>query len=86
MIFSLGIIFRDDVWYGFLPIIASTLYTIAIVSTKDIKKLKTYLIINNLLWLIYGIIIFDIVGVCFKSIVIISCIQHLLKNKKTHSD
>lgn len=77
----LGLIFMDRAIYGFLPIIASSYYAITMLHTNDVYKLKKALIINNGLWLIYGIIIFDFVSIIFKLISIISCMQ-FIKNKE----
>ena len=47
--FIISVIFRDKAWYGFIPIIASTLYGIVILNTNDVVILKKVLIINNVL-------------------------------------
>lgn len=78
----LGILFMDKSFYGILPIIASTFYSIVMVNTKDNLILKKSLLINNLLWFIYSIIILDFVGTGFKIISIISCIHFIIKSKK----
>lgn len=80
-----GIIFMDKTIYGLLPIIASAYYSIVMMTTNDTVKLKTALAINSFLWVIYGLIILDFASVCFKSLIIISCIQIIIKNKKQES-
>lgn len=77
-----GVLFMDKSLYGVLPIIASTYYSTVMFQTKNVNKLKFALLINNILWLIYEIIILDFIGVIFKIISIISCIQIQLTNKK----
>lgn len=77
----LGILFMDKAIYGLLPIIASAYYSIVMVTTDDVKKLKIALMINNILWLIYELIILDLVGVGFKIASIISCISMIVKKQ-----
>lgn len=78
----LGLIFMDKTIYGFLPIIASSYYAFVMLNTNDVYKLKKALMINNLLWLIYSIIILDVVGTIFKILSIISCIKYISKKEK----
>ncbi|MBO5387549.1 MAG: YgjV family protein [Lachnospiraceae bacterium] len=84
--FILGVLFRDKEIYGWLPIVASTFYAIVMIVTQDIKKLKIGLIINNILWMLYEIVIFDFVGVVFKVIALTSCTQSIIQMKGDNSD
>lgn len=77
--FIISMIFTFDKWYDLLPIIASTSYGLVILNTKDIVKSKIALIINCSLWLVYGAIIYNFVGIIFKTIMIISTTQSLIK-------
>ena len=81
--FFVSFLFTFHVWYDLLPIIASTFYGFVIINTKDIVKSKIALLINCALWLIYGCIIFNFMGVVFKSIMVVSCINSLYQLKKS---
>ena len=81
--FLVSLFFTFHVWYDLLPILASTIYGFIIINTKDIVKSKIALLINCALWLIYGCIIFNFVGVVFKSIMVVSCINSLYQLKKS---
>lgn len=69
-------------WYDILPILASTSYGLIILNTKDIVKSKIALIINCSLWIVYGAIIYNFVGIIFKTIMITSATQSLIKMYK----
>lgn len=47
---------------GFLPIIASSMYSLVLIKTDNNLKIKITLIFNLSLWVIYGIYIKDIIG------------------------
>ena len=71
----LGLLFMDKAIYGLLPILASAYYSIEMAITEDINRLKRALLINNILWLMYELVILDFVGIGFKIASIISIIQ-----------
>ena len=69
-----------------MPIIASTFYAFVMLVTDNINKLKLGLIVNNILWLFYEIIILDFVGVLFKVFSLISCTQMVIKERKSKNE
>ena len=86
MTFTIGVLFKEQGFYGWLPIIASTFYAFVMLVTDNINKLKLGLIVNNILWLFYEIIILDFVGVLFKVFSLISCTQMVIKERKSKNE
>lgn len=74
----LGIIFRDTAWYGVLPLIASISYAIVVLSTDNVIALKIILIINNIMWGTYAIMIISVVSMVFNTISLILCTLSLI--------
>ena len=79
----ISLVFTLHNWYDILPILASTSYSLIILNTKDVVKTKVGLIVNCSLWLIYGFIIYNFVGIIFKTIMIISSLHCLYSIRKT---
>lgn len=47
---------------GFLPVVASSMYSLVLIKTDDNLKIKITLILNLSLWVIYGVYIKDYIG------------------------
>ena len=73
-----GIIVNTNGLIGFIPIIASVLYTI-LLNHQNIKVLKLSLFLNMLLWVIFDILILDIVSFIVDLIVCIFSLIHFIK-------
>ena len=80
--FVISMEFTFKEWYDILPILASTSYGLIILNTNDIVKSKIALIINCSLWIVYGAIIYNFIGIIFKTIMITSTTQSLIKMYK----
>ena len=90
----LNIFLNDNVWYGYLPIIGNIVYSFGVIVAFMIKDnplkseafIKVCLLINSVLWAIYGyyvelypILIFNIINIVFCIISIVRII--ILSNK-----
>ena len=93
----INIIFSDNIWYGYLPIIATVVYTFFIVLVFVVKfkdttieiLMKFGMIINSIIWILYGyfiklypVILFNILNItlCIISIV------HIIIILKKHNN
>jgi len=92
----INIIFSDNVWYGYLPIAATIVYTFFIVLVFIIKfkettvelLMKLGMIINSIIWIIYGyfiklypVMIFNVLNITLCIISIIFIIRIIKRNK-----
>lgn len=96
-----GVLFNiylsDNIWYGYLPISASIIYStfviITFVKTMDDKiaeiLIKIGLIFNSIIWITYGffimlypVIIFNSITLVLSVITIISRVKQIKKEKK----
>jgi hypothetical protein len=90
----LNIFLNDNVWYGYLPILGNICYSFGVIVAFMIKDnplkseafIKVCLLINSVLWAIYGyyvelypILIFNIINIVFCIISIVRII--ILSNK-----
>lgn len=57
----LGILTFDS-FFSLLPMLAATLYTI-VIYTGDVTKIRYVYVVSNLIWLVYNVFVFSIVGI-----------------------
>ena len=57
--------------FSVLPIIAPCFYTI-VIYTSDVKRIRYAIVITNILWLIYDISVFSVMGIVAETILIIN--------------
>ena len=95
----LNIFLNNNVWYGYLPIIANILYSTGvilafmIINISENKReliIKIALILNSIIWIIYGffiklypVIIFNFITLILSIIAIIRIVK---VNKKTQNN
>ena len=94
---TLNILLNDNVWYGYLPVLGNLFYSSGVIIAFMIKNnalksemfIKIGLLINSVLWALYGyyvllypIMIFNIINIVFYIISIIRII--IVKYKKTN--
>ena len=94
---TLNILLNDNVWYGYLPVLGNLFYSSGVIIAFMIKNnalksemfIKIGLLINSVLWALYGyyvllypIMIFNIINIVFCIISIIRII--IVKYKKTN--
>lgn len=79
----LGVMFNNRGFIGILPIIATVEYSI-IVCKKDstTQDIKVALSINVLLWIAYNIYCIDIVGAVIHTVLLVTTLWNLLKDKQ----
>lgn len=75
-------VFKANSLIDMLPALASAEYTLAI-SKDNVKITKIAFMINNLMWLIYSVTIYNWVKVIFSTVIITVCIIELKKIKCT---
>lgn len=66
---------------GIFPILADIEYTYILGIARNTKIIVIALIINNILWFIYDMIIFNYMGAIWCILIIICAIFNLIKNK-----
>ena len=72
-------------WASLLPMMSTSIYTIAIYRV-DASKIRKYALLGSVLWLIYDIYVFSIIGIVAESIFIMDdliAIYRFRKKKKT---
>ena len=96
-----GVLFNiylsDNIWYGYLPISASIIYStfviITFVKTMDDKMaeilIKIGLIFNSIIWITYGffimlypVIVFNFITLVLSIVTIVSRVKQIKKEKK----
>ena len=78
----LGIYFNNRGWLGLLPVIANFEYSISVFKFKnDQRKLKIAFAINMLLFAIFGIFIYNFVGCISSTVVFITTMIAVFKEK-----
>ena len=99
----INIIFSDNIWYGYLPIIATVVYTFFIVLVFVVKfkdttieiLMKFGMIINSIIWILYGyfiklypVILFNILNItlCIISIVFMIIIHKTVERKEINKN
>ena len=81
--FGLGVYFNNLGWLGLLPVIGNLEYSIAVFRFKnDQRKLKIAFAINMLLFAIFDIFIYNFVGCISSTVVFITTIIALIKDKQ----
>ena len=66
---------------SFLPVIAASIYTVAIYF-GDAKKIRYVAVLTAFLWLVYGIYVFSIVGVLAEAIFIVNDLVAIYRYRK----
>ncbi len=74
-------IFAFNSVFSILPILAPSIYSIAIY-TSDIKKIRYVYILTNALWLLYDIYVFSIVGIITHIILVINGLVAVIRYNK----
>lgn len=78
-----GLVFNNLGFIGLLPIIANAQYSIAVFKFKNNERiLKISFLITALLFAVFSISIWNIVGMCTNLVVAVSTIIFLIKSKK----
>ena len=67
--------------FSILPILAPCLYTV-VIYTSDVKKIRYAVVITNILWLIYDISVFSIMGIVAQTILIINGLIAIYRFRK----
>ena len=78
--FVMGIFSYKD-FYSIIPSMASVFYTV-IVNTNKPRYLRSGMVINSLLWLIYNIYIVSLAGIITQIVLIISTLISIIKLDK----
>ena len=79
----LGLYFNNRGLFGWLPVVANLEYSVAVFQFKDNERaLKIAFCINVILFTIFNAGLFNIVGVCCSSVVLVTTIMSLVKGKK----
>lgn len=79
---SLGLYVNNLGWIGYLPILASTEYTLCIYITKNAQQMRYAAVVNMVLWLIHGICIRAYAGSVVSVFLIIWTIVQIIRNQK----
>lgn len=66
---------------GLLPILASVEYTLFIMFTDDVNKIRLAIILNNILWIGYELAIMNYASIVMETGIIISSIVSIVKDK-----
>lgn len=76
----LGIVFNNLGWIGFLPVVANVQYTVAIFRFQDNERaLKISFFISLVMFALFNLAIFNIVGFCTNLVVAVTTMLFLLK-------
>ncbi|MBR5502076.1 MAG: YgjV family protein [Oscillospiraceae bacterium] len=79
-----GLYFNNLGVVGLLPILAGLEYSLAVFRFKDDERaLKVAFIVMNVLFVIYNCFVFNVVGAISSTVVVVSTIAYLVKNKKS---
>ena len=79
----LGLYFNNRGLFGWLPVVANLEYSVAVFKFKDNERaLKIAFCINIILFTIFNAGLFNIVGVCCSTVVLVTTIMSLVKGKK----
>ena len=79
----LGLYFNNRGLFGWLPVVANLEYSVAVFQFKDDERaLKIAFCINIILFTIFNAGLFNIVGVCCSTVVLVTTIMSLVKGKK----
>ena len=79
----LGLYFNNRGLFGWLPVVANLEYSVAVFKFKDNERaLKIAFCINVILFTIFNAGLFNIVGVCCSTVVLVTTIMSLVKGKK----
>lgn len=68
-------------WASLLPMTSAFIYTIAIY-TVDASKIRKYALVGAILWLIYDIYVFSIVGIVSETIFILNDLSAIYRFRK----
>ena len=74
-------IFSFNSWYSLLPTAAASIYTIAIYRV-DVSKIRKYALLGSILWLLYDVCVFSIVGIVAESIFIVDDLAAIYRFRK----
>ena len=85
----INILFNDNIWYGYLPIVATVSYSYCVIfgylqksANKALIIMKIGLIINGILWAIYGICVKLYPITIFNSITIVLSFISIIRTSK----
>ena len=79
----LGLYFNNRGLFGWLPVVANLEYSVAVFKFKDDERaLKIAFCINVILFTIFNAGLFNIVGVCCSTVVLVTTIMSLVNGKK----
>lgn len=73
----------EHTWYSLFPIIASVEYTLSIGVLKKYKQVKIAVLVNELLWVIYLVMIMNYAQMVVMIILCISTIMSLVRHKES---
>lgn len=80
----LGVFYNNRGYWGLLPLIASTIYTISLFLSNDAIFIKQILLLNLILWTLYYFVISNFVGIIMSMFGMFNIMISLYKNKKSH--
>lgn len=80
---TLGLICNNRGYWGLLPLVASTIYTMSLFLSNNAIFIKKILLINLILWTIYNFVVNNFVGGLMSVIGIVNIIISLYR---THKD
>ena len=74
-------VFTFDSFFSLLPMLAATLYTV-VIYTGDVAKIRYVYVVTNLIWLIYNIFVFSIVGIVAHVVLVINGLVAIYRYRK----
>lgn len=81
---TLGALFNNRGLWGWLPILASLLYSLTVIFfSHDRQKLKIAFAITLLVYAIFNIPLLNVVGVISNSVVFVSTVLFLIRDRRT---
>lgn len=82
----LGAVFNNRGLWGWLPILASLLYSLTVIFfSHDQRKLKIAFAITLFVYAIFNIPLLNVVGVISNSVVFVSTVAFLLRDRRTQN-